>query len=653
VLDGAAGLTAASFVLWVFFGAFPAGWSQSIDYAVFTAAAIVTAGWQLVAAGRARSRREAWGWRLFALASLARMVVGHVWTAWVIVNGGGDRPLWLFLLSCVSATFALAGLITFSAEPRGAADRRRLALDIALVLVGSGVVLWAAALGPFFASEATRAAAIDDYVIAAVDALAATMAAVLYLRSGTNYARTIALFLLSAYLLRVVPDVLLFLRGAAFAYQPGDVFSVVWFSVWVLQAMAARYAVQILPTPSSPSFDRLPGYRGGAMPYVFLAAANAVVLIELTRPGASSTVPYVLAALTLAGLLVTREQVEVRERDRLQTALRAEEASYGALLRDAYDFVLLVDGNGRVVLATPATQRLLGQALLTGAPWGFLEAGLPEDGAALRRAIERPGTTAPVLLFRVPQENGEASVLLRVDDRREDPMVGAIVISGYDQSREVQLRGRLQQAVEAEAIGIFAGGLAHDFNNILTAINGHAEILRDDLPPGSTMREDLEGVFSSIHRARRLTSGLLALSRRRQQRRRRVDLRDLVRARSADAAPHATFVWEDVSGGAAIETEPDALVIGVDAVLRAALDGDRRVRLERVQLSVAEASPLGIDPGLYALLSTGPAGGPARTSTTTDELEGLMAVAALRELRGAFVVEPSDVGTRMYIPLSE
>ncbi|MDX2184274.1 MAG: histidine kinase dimerization/phospho-acceptor domain-containing protein [Gemmatimonadaceae bacterium] len=657
LLDVAGGLTTLVFVGWVLLDLFPPTWSQPLDYGVFTATALVAAGWQLLAATRARSAREAWGWRLFAAGSLVRMLVGHVWTVWVIANGGADRPLWLFVLSCVGPLLVMSALITFSVEPRGAADRRRLALDIAIVVVGSGVVLWAAGLGPFFATEGTRAAGIDDYVIAAADALSATLAAVLYLRSSTTYLRTVALLLLSAYLLQVVPDVLLFLRGAAFTYEPGDAFAVVWFAVWVLKAAAARYAVRVLEARDDRAFERLPGYRGGAMPYVFLAVANVVVFVELVRPGPSSTVPYVVAAFTLATLLVTREQVEIRERERLQAALRDEEASFGALLRDAYDFALLLDDAGRVLLATPATQRLLGQALLSGEPWGFLEAGLQEDRESLRRAIERPANAPPVLLFRVTQEQGEAAVLLRIDDRRDDPMVGAIVLSGYDQSREVQLRARLQQTEEAEAIGIFAGGLAHDFNNILAAINGHAEILREDLATGSTEREDLEGVFSSIHRARRLTSGFLALSRRKQQRRRRVAVVDLLRARAAAlttaTAPVTRVRWDDQSGGEVLDTEPDALGIGVDALLRAAVAGDGVITIRRELVSRSDAEDVGIEPGAYLVLrASRTLGGKSRAQTTTDELEELMAIAALRELRGAFAVESPTDGARMFIPVA-
>jgi signal transduction histidine kinase/ActR/RegA family two-component response regulator len=65
-----------------------------------------------------------------------------------------------------------------------------------------------------------------------------------------------------------------------------------------------------------------------------------------------------------------------------------------------------------------------------------------------------------------------------------------------------------------EAIGRLAGGVAHDFNNILSAVIGFGELLRDDLPAGDPRRSDMGEVLKAAERGRNLTRQLLAFSRR-------------------------------------------------------------------------------------------------------------------------------------------
>ncbi len=86
----------------------------------------------------------------------------------------------------------------------------------------------------------------------------------------------------------------------------------------------------------------------------------------------------------------------------------------------------------------------------------------------------------------------------------------------YETDR-VEMEKNLRQHQKNEAIGALAGGIAHDFNNILFPIMGFAELLEDDLPPGSPLKESAREIVTGAQRAKELVKQILTFSRRSDQ----------------------------------------------------------------------------------------------------------------------------------------
>jgi signal transduction histidine kinase len=77
-----------------------------------------------------------------------------------------------------------------------------------------------------------------------------------------------------------------------------------------------------------------------------------------------------------------------------------------------------------------------------------------------------------------------------------------------------KMEARLRQAQKLEAVGVLAGGISHDFNNILSAILGFAELARESDPSNRQLQEDLDDINTAANRAKELVQQIQTFSRR-------------------------------------------------------------------------------------------------------------------------------------------
>jgi len=142
----------------------------------------------------------------------------------------------------------------------------------------------------------------------------------------------------------------------------------------------------------------------------------------------------------------------------------------------------------------------------------------PDDRAGvlvrLQEAMSAPRARVHVPA-RVRHKNGSWRYLEGVfTNLLDDPSVAAIVNNYRDVTDRRILEEQVMLSQKMEAIGRLAGGVAHDFNNILTAIGGYTDLLMADLPPDDHRRHDVEEIYHAAQRAAGLTQQLLAFSRR-------------------------------------------------------------------------------------------------------------------------------------------
>ncbi|MCI0434303.1 MAG: response regulator [Gemmatimonadetes bacterium] len=114
--------------------------------------------------------------------------------------------------------------------------------------------------------------------------------------------------------------------------------------------------------------------------------------------------------------------------------------------------------------------------------------------------------------------------VMRDDAGRAVRVIGALM----DMTERQRLQEQLQQAQKMEAIGRLAGGLAHDFNNVLAAILMSTDLILNGVVSGDAMFDDLREVHAATQRAANLTRQLLAFSRSQVMELRRIDLNDTI-----------------------------------------------------------------------------------------------------------------------------
>jgi PAS domain S-box-containing protein len=199
----------------------------------------------------------------------------------------------------------------------------------------------------------------------------------------------------------------------------------------------------------------------------------------------------------------------------------------GRLLDSAFDAIVLTDDTGGIVAMNSAAERLLGVArshaigrsvatlLVTEVSLGELV------GRRLELEAEREdGTRFPAGLSVSRIETARGVVLaIWIRDLRE-----RCHAEDAPRTSETQLR----QALKMEAVGRLAGGVAHDFNNVLTAIFGYVDLLIDAMDPADTRRADVEEIKRAAGRAAALTRQLLAFSRKQILQPQRVNLNGVI-----------------------------------------------------------------------------------------------------------------------------
>jgi two-component system cell cycle sensor histidine kinase/response regulator CckA len=229
------------------------------------------------------------------------------------------------------------------------------------------------------------------------------------------------------------------------------------------------------------------------------------------------------------------------------------------------DLIIITDDSGRIEYVNPAFEKLTGyskQEVLGQTP-RLLKSG--EQGPDIYRDLwstVRAGKIyRNVMINR--KKSGESFIVEKTITPVRDSTgrIAHFISNDRDISERRRLEAALFQAQKMDAIGLLAGGVAHDFNNVLMVISSYAELMQDSIGPGHHLHRNVQEILSAGRRATDLTRQLLAFGRKQLQALQVLDLNTIVRD-IAKLLPR--LLGEDVE--LVIETQADLGKVKLDPV---------------------------------------------------------------------------------------
>ncbi len=231
-------------------------------------------------------------------------------------------------------------------------------------------------------------------------------------------------------------------------------------------------------------------------------------------------------------LVINRAPGELKGQEK---NLRAAEVRFARFFNSTPVAIAPVDASGMLLRSNAAFMRLVPEALKSSAGGGKLPifALVAErDHAPLRQAIAAAaggrGEIAPLdVLLEAGEATRSARLFVSAADPGSDEGASAIVFA-LDTTEQRTLQENLAQSQKMQAIGQLAGGVAHDFNNVLTAIIGYSDLLLANHRPTDPSFQDIMQIKQNANRAAGLVRQLLAFSRRQTLRPQTLQLNDVL-----------------------------------------------------------------------------------------------------------------------------
>ena len=314
-------------------------------------------------------------------------------------------------------------------------------------------------------------------------------------------------------------------------------------------------------------------------------------------------------------------QRDITARRKAERDTRLNEERYRSLVEATTAIVWETPPSGEFIVAQPGWTAFTGQTFEELGGLGWLNAVHPED-----RAVTKAAWAAAVAARSIYEVEHR---LQARDQTYHNMLVRAVPILDKegaivewmgvhtDITRRKRLESQLLQSQKQETVGKLAGGIAHEFNSILTAIIGQSELLLGDLPPESRLVKNATEIHKAAERAAVLTRQLLAYGRKQTLRAETLDLGRILKGMEATLRHFMGEIQVSISSSVELAlvkadaAQIEEVIMSMALNAREAMPGGGSLTLDTSTVSV-QADSAGfypeLKPGDYVLLAISDSG---------------------------------------------
>jgi PAS domain S-box-containing protein len=399
-----------------------------------------------------------------------------------------------------------------------------------------------------------------------------------------------------------------------------------------------------------------------AIPSPALSDAISRAILEAAHVASAQIVPLVSDGRGVGAMVIGATHTDVTSEDsivfaqamghqlvqsleltRLVGRLTASEQRYRTLLENANDAIAVLTSDGVVREVNHRWLEILGrphEQLVGRNMKEFVSAGRTIETKPSAPFWTAPDRTPPLEITRP-----DGSVVLVEFSSKTISLEGErlVLTIGREVTQQRRLEEQLHQAQKLEAIGRLAGGVAHDFNNVLTAILSSCELLAEQLDPVAPHQTHVAEIMKAAQRAAALTRQLLAFGRQQVLQPRVIDVNALI----SDVAPmlrrlmfeHIDIVVQPTPDVGLVQIDPtqlEQILVNLAVNASDAMPRGGRLTIATAQATVGEHVPnerLPMSRGEYVTL------------TVSDTGEGMDAATVQRIFDPFFTTKGMGKGT--------
>ena len=288
--------------------------------------------------------------------------------------------------------------------------------------------------------------------------------------------------------------------------------------------------------------------------------------------------------------------------------------------RLSLDLFCIADLKGCLKQVNPAFEKILGYTEAEVLGKSYIEFVHPDDRAATSEIVKELVTGVPVISFENRYLTKSGQYIWLSWTSMPDPAEGLTYAVARDITAEkdalkekLNIEAELLHTQKMETIGTLAGGVAHDFNNILFPIVGHAEMLLEDVPKDSPFRDSLKEIYTSALRAKDLVKQILTFSRQEKSELKLMKMQPIIKEALKlirSTIPTTIEIKQDINSGCGVikadPTQIHQIVMNLSTNAYHAMEdtgGELQIRLKEIKSEKFDLINSDIEPGIYACLT--------------------------------------------------